>query len=133
MTPAAIALLALPCGGCRVDLEYRWIQREDGLGMKAPIIHRVRVRSHRDSNDVEWLEEITSADSVSDRTIATYGTRDSEFSRCSVYDEQNWHCDLGFQAQVVITMDMKNGTLHRSYFGERQDFITIRSIHGFMF
>ena len=97
--------------------EYVWVQKEDGLAMKAPITIRVRYRWAHDT--LYWSQNLTDANGTQDLR------KDSWFSSdlgllgrvvCNYWDDDNWSCiDFGPRGNVLMSQSMKDGTLTWDY------------------
>ena len=116
--------LVLSLGGCSsstpfVAKEYVWIQKEDGIAMKAPITYRVRVRWSKDT--LYWSQQAEDANGVTDIISETEAVSSTLFP-CKYFDAENWSCafiGLG-DGRVLVKKEMKDGTLTWYYWGEQR-------------
>jgi len=107
-------------------------QREDGLNMKAPIEHSVRVRVDTSTHSVEWLQDVVDSRGTADRRFESYG--DSSGSPCTIYDDRNWRCELrGVDGALLVAPEMKDGSLSRFYWGTTERYAKRRRIGRFTF
>ncbi len=127
---AVIAIILL--SACSVDTYYTHVQQENGVGMKAPITHTVRVRLDTLNRVVTWLQDTRDAHGVTDRRIITYG--DSSGSPCEFFDRSNWKCELrGAIGEVLEAPEMKEGRLSRFYWSAMETYSRRRRIWGITF
>ena len=123
-------LIAL--GGCRLEREYTFTQTEDGLAMKAPITHTVRLRIDTVRNIVTWLQDSRDSKGVEDRSVTTYG--DASFDTCEIFDQSNWSCAfVGANQQVLVRPVMKDGQLSRWYWTQEEKYRTKYRLFGLSF
>ena len=115
--------------GCSGNGVYSYTQSEDGLAMKAPITHSVRVTLDEPKGVVTLLQDAVDSDGFSDRQIRKFGGYN--WSHCDIFDEKNWSCDLrGSDGEVLERPAMKDGKLTWYYWGTNRTYQEGFSILG---
>lgn len=126
-----VAATLLAVGACG-DAEYTYTQREDGLAMKAPIVHTVRVRVDTARKTVAWLQDSEDSEGVENRQLKTYGG--VSFSTCQIFDRHNWNCAiLGPDREEVEKPVMKDGQLTRWYWVDEEKYQRRHRVLGLSF
>ena len=123
-----MALTVLCMAGCNIERRYTRVQKEDGLGMKAPITHSVRVKVNSSSRTVTWMQDLKDVRGVTARNVTEYGA--NGIGTCDIFDEENWSCSFAPMGEVVEAPVMKDGKLSRFYWIETDTYKTTYRILG---
>jgi hypothetical protein len=123
-----IVISLLGTSGCKIERRYTHVQTEDGLGMKAPITHTVRIRVNTASRTVTWMQDLKDVLGVEDRKVTEYGGDGAGV--CDVFDEYNWSCSFAPTETAVEAPTMKDGRLSRFYWEETVSYRTRYSVLG---
>jgi hypothetical protein len=116
-TVIVLALLA----GCSaptsfVTREYTWIQREDGIGMKAPITYTVRYQWVHDT--LYWNVKAVDAEGLTDIQRDEYAVG-SQLVPCQFWDDNNWRCEFrAMGGEPPVWVAMNKGQLKWFYWTE---------------
>ena len=130
-TAESALLLFLSLGACSpstpfIAKEYMWVQKEDGLMMKAPITIRVRVRWVKDT--LYWSENVTDAKGFQDlRTEKYYSFSVPALggAKCEYWDSDNWSCESrSADYKVFSAQKMKDGKMMWYYWGDTREMKT---------
>lgn len=126
-----ILLAVLFSVACTVDHEYVYVQTEDGLGMKAPITHVVRIKVDTSKKTVTWLDDYSDANGIHNREQRTYGGGPADFTSCEFFDVTNWGCVMKSTAgEVIESPMMQDGRLTRVYWGQVERYDTRRKFRS---
>ena len=126
-----LILSGLSATACRVERLYTRIQSEDGLGMKAPITHTVRLKVDLTAKTVTWMQDLRDARGVEARDVKTYGA--DGLGGCEVFDEYNWSCTFAPVGQIGEAPAMKDGRLSRFYWVKVDTYETKYRVLGLTF
>lgn len=128
---AVCALVLASLGACGsstpfIAKEYMWVQKEDGMAMKAPITYRVRYHWAKDT--LYWSENVTDVRGVQDLQNSKYATGAliTLLQDCKYFDDDNWSCttrDMS-QGNVILAQTMKDGKLSWYYWGDQREMKT---------
>lgn len=116
---AGVILTGVLTAGCSTERVYVNVQKEDGLGMKAPIEHTVRLKVDTALRVVTWMQDSRDVKGVEARRVTTYGGEDG-VGTCDVFDSANWSCEFSPVGQLAEAPAMKDGQLKRFYWTDTE-------------
>ena len=117
-----LSLSLLGCDGKLISSEYEFVQKENGLGMRAPITYRIRYQWSGDTLAVNIL--VTDVDGRSDIRNDVYHNVSIGRGgyRCEKFNDSNWSCSLvDFEGKVRESWTMKDGVLSWLYWGQERE------------
>lgn len=117
--------LAFAMSSC-LKREYVWVQKVDGLAMKAPIVHTVRIFPNKADQSVSWVESSRDADGRTFNNIRVFKSSKKYsadiYEYCLVVDDDNWESTTELNGALRIKKQMVNGELSEVDWGEERKY-----------